>query len=230
MKKLGSLWLAVACASAGGCASTKELSTESRNATSAIEKAEKAGAKQHATVDLEVAKGELAAARHAEDAAVRDRKAAHGQLVAAQKRDDRARIRIASRKAALTEHEEERRAQLLLLDTTKEHAEELRTNGVTDEEVSELIDTRQHLIEIRIKSLEAELESIKKELIAMESVRKDAALEIQTARARLKTATVRLQAARASYARAEERANVAHAGALDARRTALAEEIGELAP
>jgi len=225
-----SFGIAIVCSVAGCSSTNKEPSTESRNAESAIRRAENEGAKENASGDLEAAKEQLAAGRLAEDAALRDRKSAHADLMAAQKREERARSRIALRNASLAQAEDDRKTQLLALDATSTRAEELREKGVKEEEISTLIDPQAKMLKIHIKSLEQDIEAMKKDIAAMEAVRRDAALEIAMARARLKTAEERLTAARANYVRAEERANLARANSLDARRARLAEQISDTSP
>jgi hypothetical protein len=214
----------------GGCSSTRELSSEQRNASDAITRAEKAGAKRYSSAELESAKDDLERARLAEDAATRDRKVAREQLASAQRRNERARRRLQMRRALLESDEEERRNQIAALEANEAHAEELRAKGVPPDEVARLSDGEASMIKIRIRNLESEIESIKREIAAMESVQKDSNLEIEMAQARLKSAEDRLEASRAIYAHVEQRANLARAEALDARRTELSEKIEKLSP
>lgn len=231
MIRCASVCLVLLILGGGGCSSSsRELSTESQNAQSAIDRAENAGAKKYAESDYAAAKNELETARAAEEGAIRDKNAAQQQILAAQRRDDRARARTANRKAALGEVSEQRQQLLLQLDATQQHGEELRAKGVPEDEVTSVTEPREQMLKIKIKSLESEIDSMTKDIRAMDAVRKDAAIELDAARQRLKSAEERLSAARASYARVEQRANVARANALDARRGELSHEIGALSP
>jgi len=230
VKKHPFVWLVVVCVLGGGCSSKRELSRESRNAETAIERAEDAGAKKYDPANLEVAKDQLEASRAGEAAALRDRQKAHDLLLTAQKRDERAKLRLTNRKATLAEAEEERKNQLLTLDALKTHGEDLRRSGVPEADVTNMVEPQEQMVKIRIRTLDAQIASQKKEIEAMEAVRKDAGMEIDVAKARLKSSSERLQAARAGYVRVEEQANLARANSLAARRGQMSDQIGELTP
>jgi chromosome segregation ATPase len=215
----------------GACStSTRELSLDQRNAREAIDRAEQEGAKKYSRPDLEAAKTELEMARSAENAALRDRQEARDALVAAQTRDERAKRRMSLRRGELEDAETERQNDILAIDAAGKRADELRSKGVSEDEVSQLTDGHVAMLKVKVRSLESDIRAAKEDISAMESVRGDAQMEVKTSRARLKTAEERLTAARASYVRVEERANLARAQALDTRRTMLAEKIEAMNP
>jgi len=211
-----------------GCSSSSHFPEESRESETAIKSAEKAGASEHSKIMLESARDLHEHAKRAEEAATRDSKEAREQLKAAQKRAERADQGLASAKRKKAQESDAKQGYLLAIDRQKEHADELRKKGVSEDEIQRLNETDTQLTNLRIRSCDAAIAALEKEIELCELEKLDAQLSADAAKARLDTADKRLEVARLLFRASEEEARVAEAESLDEKRIGTRARINQM--
>jgi hypothetical protein len=210
--------LLVAAAAMAGCNSSNHFPDESRDAEQAIKRAEDAGASQHSRAMLESARDLRDHAKRAEEEAQRDSKDAHEQLRMAQKRGARADQGLKSARRRKKVEEDTKQEYLATLDRQREHAEELRSKGVTEEEIQRLTETDNAITNLHVRSCDSAIAALEKEIELYELEKLDAQLTADAAKTRLDAVEKRLEVARLLFRAAQEEARVAEGDALEEKR------------
>lgn len=211
-----------------GCSSSRHFPEERSEAEQAIDRATEAGADKHSKLTLESARDTLAHAQQAEDEAHHDKGEARDQLHAAQARLERSTQRLELKHRALEDELDQKKVQQLALDRLGERRDELRKKGLAEDEIARLTDVETAFANLKLRSIDATLASIEKEIELLELEKKDAQLDIDAANARLATADQRLETARLLFLRAQQQAKVAEAEAVDVKRLGLKARMTEM--
>ncbi len=225
-----SLLLQMAFVGLAGCVSSGHFAAESRNAQESIDRAESAGADEHARCSVELARDTMKEARTAEDLATKDRDDAQEQLDRAQKRGVEARATLDAKRDQLARTRDDQESQELAIARIESRTGALRSKGVSEAELHGLEDVQQALARGRLASIEAAIAALSEQVALRELEQKDAQLDACAARARIVTADQRLQVARRLYERAGHLAKVAEAESLNIERLGLQAKITETSP